>query len=253
MNRLENKVAVITGGNSGIGAATAELFAAEGAKVVLVARRADKLAEIKEKITSAGGEALAVAADVTSVEDCERVFREAVDAFGRVDILVNNAGMLDYNNSVRRTTTELWDTVIATNLTSVFYFCREALKYMEAQSGGSIVNVSSLAGVSHNSGAAYSVSKAGIIALTKNMAIQYAGKGIRCNTVCPGQTTTPMTSNPEYYEDMDHEFMESCFKRLDTSVGSSEPIDQARAILYFASDESSSVTGQWLIIDRGAF
>lgn len=253
MKRLQDKVAVITGGNSGIGAATAQLFAREGAKVVLVARRAEKLAEIKAAIEADGGQALAVSADVTSLEDCQRVFVETVKAFGRVDILVNNAGMLDYNNSVAKMTDELWNTVVATNQTSVFYFCREALKYMEAQGSGSIVNVSSLAGISCNSGAAYTATKNAIMAMTENISLQFAGTNIRCNAVCPGQTRTPMVSDPAYYERMDHEFMDACFRHLDPSVGESDPIDQANAILFLASDEARCITGQWLLIDRGAY
>ena len=253
MKRLQDKVAVITGGNSGIGAAVAELFAREGAKVVLVARRVEKLKEVKAGIEAEGGAALAVSADVTSLADCQRVFQETVRAFGRVDILVNNAGMLDYNNSVARMSDELWNTVIATNQTSVFQFCREALKYMEAQGSGSIVNVSSLAGVSCNSGAAYTASKCAVLAMTVNIALQFAGTGIRCNAVCPGQTRTPMVSDPAYYEQMDHAFMEACFRHIDPSVGESDPMDQAAAVLFLASDEARGITGQWLLVDRGAY
>jgi len=250
MNRLDGKVAVITGANSGIGEVTAELFSREGASVVLVARRKEKLVEVEARIKAAGGQALSVPGDVTSVEDCRNVFKQTMDTFGKVDILVNNAGIVDNHTQTLKCTDELWDRVIAINLTGTFLFCREALKYMTEAGEGAIVNVSSIAGVYGNGGAAYTASKYGVIGLTKNIALQYAGTGIRCNATCPGPTPTPLNT-PEKFKHFDHEFTEICARHTDMSVGVSQSIDQANAILFLCTDESKFMTGQALVVDRG--
>jgi NAD(P)-dependent dehydrogenase (short-subunit alcohol dehydrogenase family) len=250
MNRLDGKVAVITGANSGIGEVTAELFAREGAAVVLVARRKEKLIEVEERIKAAGGQALSVPGDVTSLEDCQNVFKQTIDTFGKVDILINNAGIVDNHTQTLKCTDELWDRVIAINLTGTFLFCREALKYMKEAGEGAIVNVSSIAGVYANGGAAYTASKYGVIGLTKNIALQYSGTGIRCNATCPGPTPTPLNT-PDKFEHFDHEFTDICARHTDMTVGVSESIDQANAILFLCTDESKFMTGQALVIDRG--
>jgi NAD(P)-dependent dehydrogenase (short-subunit alcohol dehydrogenase family) len=250
MQRLAGKIALVTGANSGIGEAAAELFAAEDATVVLVARRTEKLAEVAARIEAGGGTTLALPADVTRADDCRRACDQTIERFGRIDILVNNAGIVDQHTPAVRATDELWDTVIAVNLTGTFYFCREALRYMIGAQAGSIVNVSSIAGAYGNGGAAYSASKYGVVGLTKNIAIQYAGTAIRCNAVCPGPTPTALNT-PEQMERFDTEFMEICARHSDLSVGVSEPADQAEAILYLASDAARYVTGQVLVVDRG--
>jgi NAD(P)-dependent dehydrogenase (short-subunit alcohol dehydrogenase family) len=250
MDRLRGKVAVITGANAGIGEATAELFAREGAAVVLVARRKGKLKAVEERIKEEGGRALAVPGDVRSVEDCKKVFEQTIKTFGKVDILVNNAGIADRNMPAIRTTDQLWEDVIGTDLTGTFIFSREALKYMTEAKQGVIVNVSSIGGVYMNTGVAYSAAKAGVIGLTKNIALQYAGTDIRCNAVCPGPTPTELNT-PEQLATFDAEFLEICNRHVDNSVGKSEPIDQANAILFLASNESRRITGQALVVDRG--
>jgi NAD(P)-dependent dehydrogenase (short-subunit alcohol dehydrogenase family) len=250
MNRLSGKIALITGANSGIGAATAELFASEGATVVLVARRRDKLTAVEAAIAAAGVGALALPADVTHPDDCARVCAETVERFGRIDVLVNNAGIVDQHTPTIRATDELWDTVVAVNLTGTFTLCREALKHMTAAGAGSIVNVSSIAGVYGNGGAAYSASKYGVVGLTRNIALQYAGSAIRCNAVCPGPTPTALNT-PDKLARFDDEFMAICARHTDLSVGPSDVLDQAMAILFFAGDEARSVTGQVLVVDRG--
>ena len=136
------------------------------------------------------------------------------------------------------------------NLTGTFYFCREALRHMVEAQAGSIVNVSSIAGAYGNGGAAYSASKYGVIGLTRNIAIQYAGSAIRCNAVCPGPTPTALNT-PEEMERFDTEFMGICARHTDLSVGVSDPLDQAEAILYLAGDAARYVTGQVLVVDRG--
>jgi NAD(P)-dependent dehydrogenase (short-subunit alcohol dehydrogenase family) len=250
MDRLKGKVAVVTGASAGIGAGTADLFAKEGATVVMTARRVDKIKALEEKIKKAGGKALAVKCDVRKTADVKNVIEQTIKAFGRIDILVNNAGISDFHRATLKVTDELWDEVIGTDLTAVFYFCREALKYMSEKKSGAIINVSSIGGVYGNSGVAYSAAKAGVNGLTRNIAIQYSGTGIRCNAVCPGPTPTELNT-PEQIDRFDKEFMAICERHTDHSVGDSEVIDQANAILFLASDESRYITGQMLIVDRG--
>jgi NAD(P)-dependent dehydrogenase (short-subunit alcohol dehydrogenase family) len=250
MERLKGKVAIITGANSGIGECTAGLFSKEGAAVVLVARRKEKLKTVAERIKKAGGQALAVPGDVKSVADVKNVLDQTIKAFGKVDILVNNAGISDRQTPAIKVTDELWKDVIDTDLTGVFYFCREALKYMTKAKSGVIVNVSSICGIYGNAGVPYSAAKAGVNGLTRNIAIQYSGTNIRCNAVCPGPTPTELNT-PEQLVKFDQEFMEICERHADNSVGKSEAIDQANAILFLASDEARYITGQLLVVDRG--
>ena len=140
MNRLQNKVAIVTGANSGIGLRTAQLFAEEGAILVLCARRKEKLDEVAEALRAQGSQVLSIAADVSREEDCVRVVEEAVKAFGRVDVLVNNAGMADKHRPITRCDGDWWHTVIDVNQNSVYYMMKAALKYMELAGYGSIVN-----------------------------------------------------------------------------------------------------------------
>ena len=251
MNRLENKTALITGAGSGIGEATAKLFAREGAKLLLMDLNAQNLQRVSDEIRLEGGTAAILPGDVSVCSDCEQAVDTLVGLHGRIDILVNNAGILDYNRSVLHTSEALWDRTLSVNQTGVFYLCRAALRYMERQGGGSIVNVASAAAICSNSGAAYTASKYAVMGLSKNIAIQYAGTGIRCNVVCPGRTDTAMNSSAEYFEQMDHPFMDICGRHMPRLPEKLPPSAQANAILFFASDESMYCSGQWLLIDRG--
>ena len=188
MNRLQNKVAIVTGANSGIGLRTAQLFAEEGAILVLCARRKEKLDEVAKALRAQGSQVLSIAADVSREEDCVRVVEEAVKAFGRVDVLVNNAGMADKHRPITRCDGDWWHTVIDVNQNSVYYMMKAALKYMELAGYGSLVNIASIGATRYNSGVAYTASKTAVIGMSKNVAIQFAGKGIRVNVVCPGPT-----------------------------------------------------------------
>jgi NAD(P)-dependent dehydrogenase (short-subunit alcohol dehydrogenase family) len=174
----------------------------------------------------------------------------AIAAFGRIDVLVNNAGISDKHSPAIRASDDLWDAVIATNLTGTFYFCRATLPHMVEQGSGSIVNMGSIGGVYHCAGVSYSAAKAGVNGLTRNIALQYAGSGIRCNSVNPGPTATTMIS-PESFSQSDPEMMELTAKHMFLEAGACEPIDQANAVLFLASDESRYITGQWLVVDRG--
>ncbi|MDR3365158.1 MAG: SDR family oxidoreductase [Clostridiales Family XIII bacterium] len=249
MGRLDGKVSVITGAGSGIGKTVAEVFAREGAAVVLMGRRADVLEAAADGIRAAGGRALAVRGDITVLADVKHVMEAAISAFGKIDILVNNAGMGDEHRPITRLSEELWDEVIASDLKAVFYTCKEALAYMEAAGSGSIINVSSIAGLFGNTGVSYSAAKAGVIGLTKNIAIQFAGTGIRCNAVCPGPTRSGM--NPDKMPNVDMEMLEITGRHLNPDVKWAETEDQANAMLFFASDESASVNGQVIVVDFG--
>ena len=250
MKRLEGKVALITGANSGIGRATAELFAREGADLVLAARRLDKLKEVEAYAVAQGVRAISVPADVSRPEDCLRLAEAAVEAFGRVDVLVNNAGIDDKNKSITNCDQELWDRVIATDQNSVYYMMKAVLPHMEKAGRGSIVNVSSIGATRSNAGISYTAAKTAVLGMTRNVAIQFAGTGIRCNAVCPGPTETPIFS-PENHAAFDKEFARVCARHFDGSLPRTQPEDQANAILFFAGDESRAVNGQALVVDYG--
>ncbi len=246
---LAGRVALIVGASAGIGAAIARLFASRGAAVVLVARRENLLNQLEVELNSHDYAALAVPGDVTDPECPAKVFSAALEAFGRVDILVNNAGISDHHWAASRTPDELWERVVAVNQTAPFRFAREALRHMTAQGSGNIINISSIGGVYSIAGAAYSASKIALIGLTKNIAVQYAGTGIRCNAVCPGPTDTDMLAESGPFDD---EMLAITGRRMDTTTGMSEAIDMANACLFFACDESRYINGQCLVIDKGS-
>ena len=246
---LIGKSAVITGCSSGIGTETARLLSRQGAAVTLVARREIVLNELAEELRAAGGRVLVMAGDITEPGFPDAVCEKTAETFGSVDILVNNAGIGDQNKATVRTSDELWAKCVAVDETAQFRFCRAALRQMTRQGTGSIINVSSIGGVYSIAGAAYSSAKAAILGLTKNIGVQYAGSGIRCNAVCPGPTETPMLT-PD--QDMDLEMLEIVGRRADMNAGMSQPSDIANAILFFASDESRNINGQALVIDKGS-
>lgn len=251
MGRLDNKICLITGGNSGIGECCARLFAKEGATVIITARRENELQRVAEEITAQGGVCRWFSGDVTVQEDVDRIVNSAIAAFGRIDVLVNNAGIPDKHTRTTWVTDELWDSVYAVNITGCMRFCRAVLPHMEAVGYGSIVNVASIGGVYGCAGASYSSAKAALIGLTKNIAQQYFHTHIRCNSVSPGSTLTPLF-DPVNFEGADVEMQEITKRRhyheRDTIL---QPIEQANAILFFASDESSGVNGQDLVVDYG--
>ena len=252
MGRLENKVAIITGGNSGIGEATAKLFAKEGAAVVITARRENELKRVADEITAAGGQCMYVPGDVRATADVENVVAKTVEAYGRIDILVNNAGIPDSHKRTTWVTDEFWDDVHDTDLKGAMRFCRAVLPHMEARNYGSIVNVCSIGGIYYCAGAAYSSAKAGLRGLTVNMAIQYFSTGIRVNSVSPGATDTPLF-DPERMGDVDVEMLEITAQRhyQNRTVGRLDPLQQAYTILFLASDEASGINGQDIVVDAG--
>ncbi|MET0143643.1 MAG: SDR family oxidoreductase [Ilumatobacteraceae bacterium] len=260
MDRLQGKVALITGAGTGMGRSCMQIFAREGAKVVGSGRRPAPLEETKELVEAEGFEAEVVQADVSVESECEALVAKAKERFGRVDILVNNAGMggnayrqlrAGGMEAIAETPTEHWNELMHNNLDSVFFMCKAVVPLMREQGGGSIVNISSISAtralqVAH----AYAVTKSGIQNLTRSMAVRYGREGIRSNCVCPGATDTPMMDgSPSMLvlaEDNPDRFTHNPMGRAGT------PDEMAYGCLYLASDEASYVNGVVLSIDGGA-
>ena len=252
MGRLDGKVCIITGSNSGVGAAAAELFAKEGAKVVITARRQDKLDEEANKIRSMGGTVLAVKCDVSKEEEVIALVKKVVEEFGTVDVLLNNAGVLEAGlKPIDRCLAEDVDRVFSINTKGTIFCSRECAKIMAEKGTGSIINLDSVAGYFGCGGAAYVTSKAAVIGLTKHTALRFAGKGIRCNSVCPSTIVTPMTMTTDP-KTLDVDMMTQMSKHADLRVQPCMPDDVARVCLFLASDDSRPITGQVIICDYGS-
>ncbi len=252
MNRLEGKVALITGGNSGVGAATAKKFAAEGAKVVITARREAQLQAVADEIIAAGGEVLPVVGDISKAEDAAKMVAAATEKFGKLDILINNAGVLDSGlKGIDKFSEEDINKVLDINTKGTMYMTREASKEMAKANYGSIVNVASVAGVMGCGGAAYVTSKAAVVGLTRHTALRFCGTGVRCNAICPGTIVTPMVAGMSP-ENMDMDVFGQMMKHNDLKVNPCMPEDVANMLLFFASDESRAITGQVIVTDFGS-
>lgn len=251
MGRLDGKVAIITGSNSGVGAATAKLFAKEGAKVVISARRLPQLEEVAAEIRANGGEVLVVQTDVSKAEDAENLIAEAVKAYGTVDVLVNNAGVLEAGlKPIDCYEDEDLERVLSINTKGCLYCTRAAVKEMMKNNKGSIINLDSVAGQFGTGGAAYVTSKAAVIGLTKHTALRFAGTGIRCNSVNPSTIATPMAkADPAA---LNQDMFGQMRKHMNLSVQICMPEDVANILLFLASDESRAITGQVIVSDFGA-
>jgi NAD(P)-dependent dehydrogenase (short-subunit alcohol dehydrogenase family) len=249
MGRLQDKVAIVTGGNSGIGRATAELFAREGAWVVVAARRADLNQAVASGIEAAGGRALAIQADVSEAASCRQLADAVAARFGRVDVLVNNAGIADKHMRISRCAEDWYDTVVKVDQYSVYHLSKYVLEHMERAGRGAIVNVSSI-GAGGVAGVAYSAAKAAVNAMTKNVALQYAATEIRVNAVAPGPTPTALNT-PEAVKSFDQEFAAMTARHIDITLPEAQVEDQAEAILFLASDAARAITGQVLYVDHG--
>jgi NAD(P)-dependent dehydrogenase (short-subunit alcohol dehydrogenase family) len=251
MGKLDGKVALITGGGSGIGRATAILFAAEGAKLSVVDRAEDSARAVAAEITQAGGAAIAIRADVSKAADTERMVAETAGHFGRLDILYNNAGI----GIARRThllTEEEWDLTIDVDLKGVFLGCKYALPELMKQ-GGAILSTASVAGLEgFRQMAAYCAAKAGVILLTKSLAMDYAEHGIRVNCICPGAIETPLFESA--FENLTPEERVRGHQRFAVMhlVGrTGKPEEIARAALFLCSQDASFITGQAVVVDGG--
>ncbi|WP_148413162.1 SDR family NAD(P)-dependent oxidoreductase [Haloferax sp. KTX1] len=252
-NLLDGKTAVVTGASKGIGKAIAELFAEEGASVVLTARSEDTLNETVSGITAEGHEAIGVVADAADPESPERVFDEAIDAFGQVDIMVNNAGFGEMV-SIENTTDEHFEDVLGVNLFGVFRHAREAVQHFIPRDEGVIINVSSVNGNTPVNGVSYTTSKGAVNTMTKHLAMRFAGTGIRCNAIAPGVTDTEAARAWKSGEqEGDDTMMDVTEKYVNLDVPETEPLDQANAALYLASDMGKAVSGQVLQVDNAGW
>jgi NAD(P)-dependent dehydrogenase (short-subunit alcohol dehydrogenase family) len=248
--KLDGKVALITGGNSGIGRATAALFAKEGAAVVLTGRNKERGEEVALAINEAGGRATFVRSDVRVAEDCRQAVEQTLEQFGRIDVLFNNAGVF-HPKKVPECTEEEWDETIDSSLKGAFLMSKYALPSMIERGSGSIIHNSSGWGIlGGDKAAAYCAAKGGLVIMTKAMAIDHGPDGIRVNCVCPGDTETPMLTDDADKRDMAWEdYVAAGSERPLGRMGTAEEI--ARAVLFLACDDSSYVTGEALVVDGG--
>lgn len=247
--RLANKVAIITGSASGMGQAAAELFATEGASVVVTDINEKAGSETAQAIRDSGGKAIFVKADVTREAEVQALVETTIATFGHVDVLYNNAGvMLPEDQSVVDNSEAIWDRVLDINLKSAFLCTKYTIPHMIEQSKGSIINVASFVALMGCTVPqdAYTASKGGMLSLTKSLAVQYGKNGIRCNAICPGPIETPLLRYLWTSE-------EERNKRLNRiPLGRfGEARDIVYMALYLASDESAWTTGSWLVVDGG--
>jgi NAD(P)-dependent dehydrogenase (short-subunit alcohol dehydrogenase family) len=257
--RLKDKTAIVVGAGQtpgdtiGNGRATAILFAREGAQVLLVDRRAESAHETGEMISADGGTATVFEADVTREEDCRAMARACVEEFGRIDVLHNNVGIGRGDAGVIRLDLEAWREIMDVNLTSMFLTCKHVLPHMREQHAGSIVNVSSLASIAATGMLAYKVSKAGVNALTQQIAMGNARHGIRCNAILPGLMNTPMAVEgfSEALGIPKDEVVQARDAMVPLGQKQGTAWDVAYAALFLASDEARFITGALLPVDGG--
>ncbi|MCI6811053.1 MAG: SDR family oxidoreductase [Lachnospiraceae bacterium] len=248
MNRLKDKVAIVTGSTSGIGVGIARLFAAEGAKVVICGRREEKGQAVVDSITKEGGEATYHFMDITVTESIEQLLADTQEKFGRIDVLVNNAANVGLKDGrVDELSLEMWDNIFQSDLRGTFYTTKCVLPYMQKnETGGSIINIGSMASCGGDLGStAYACAKAGVDMLTQSTALQYGKQNIRCNCVRPGLIVTPENDAyvPQALKDI---FLSNI---MVNRYGC--PEDIGHMCVYLASDESNYVTGQVFTVDGG--
>lgn len=256
--RLEDKVAIVTGAGQGIGEAAARRMAAEGAKVVVSDVNEESGRGVADAISSEGGEAIFVAADVADVDAVKALMAATKEAFGRLDVLHNNAGVHETSFTTEQAQShelpeEIWDRVVAINLKGTWMCSKYATPLLAEAGGGAIVNAASIGGlVGYPMGGAYGPSKAGVVQLTRVMALELAPQGTRVNCYAPGNTDTPMVSG--YFDNAPPGEQEMVRQQL---VGThlmprlGEPDEVARLVVFLASDESSMITGACVVIDLG--
>jgi NAD(P)-dependent dehydrogenase (short-subunit alcohol dehydrogenase family) len=248
--RLERKVALITGGTSGIGEATAALFASEGAAIAITGRNEKRGQAVAEKITKKGGKAIFIPGDVRKAEECLHAVEETLRNFDGLDILFNNAGVF-FPHTILGCTEEEWDLQMDVNLKGTFLMSKAVLPRMIEQHRGVIINNSSGWGIAGgDSAVAYCASKGGVVLLTKAMAIDHGWAGIRVNCICPGDVDTPMLPEDARLRGLKWEdYLAGCADRPLGRIGTTDEI--AKAALFLASDDSSFMTGAALVVDGG--
>ncbi|MGI8925085.1 MAG: SDR family NAD(P)-dependent oxidoreductase [Tepidiformaceae bacterium] len=248
MGRIDGKVAIITGAASGMGRASAHLFAAEGARLLLADINGEACEAVAAEVRSSGANAIAVRVDVSDPPAVESMVQAAVDAYGTLDILFNNAGIEGPSARLTEVSCEDWDRVIAVNLKGVFLGMKYGLPAMVAGGGGSIINTASAVGlVGWPGAAAYSASKGGVVIITKTAAIEYASRNVRVNAICPGIVHTPMVDRITGGSDEAIERM----RRAQPIARVGQPQDIAQMALFLASDESTFITGAAIPVDGG--
>ena len=254
MGKLSDKVAIITGGTSGIGRATALLCAEEGADVVITGRRAALGERVVEEILQNGGKGVFIQADHREAGDCSRVVERILSEFGRVNILFNNAGIVT-GGTAETTTDEVWNETLAINVTAVWQMCKRVIPIMRQQGGGVIVNNGSdWSVVAGKDAFPYIVSKGAVGMLTKAMAIDHARENIRVNAVCPGDTLVEHWMEKGYFENSDPVTVEEAMRESSAYIPMGrfgKPEEIAKAVLFLASDDSSFMTGHLLLVDGG--
>ena len=241
--RLKDKTAIITGGGTGIGLATAQAFYKEGAKIILFGRRKEKLEKAVEKL---GDSAIIVQGDMTNNNDLDKLINETLHNFKKIDVLVNNAGLFN-GSPLHKISDSQWDEIMDINIRSVFQLTRRVLPLMLSQKYGSIIHISSILGlIAVPQVAAYNVSKGALNQFSRSIAVEYGSSGIRSNSICPGLIATDMTADLMKDADLMKEWSK------EYPIGRfGKPEDVANACLYLASDESSFVTGITLPVDGG--
>lgn len=248
MKRFEGRVALVTGGGSGIGRATSLAFANEGARVVVDDINVQGGEETLRLIKSAGGDAIFVKADVSKAAEVEAMVHRAIEIYGRIDCAFNNAGVGEPLKRLSKTSEDNWDRVMATNLKGVYLCMKYEIPHMYKQGKGAIVNTASLAGLKGLSGqAAYAASKHGVVGLTKSAALEYAGASIRINAVCPGVIDTPLIA-PNM---RDRPQVQKAYVDMEPIGRLGKPEEIAAAVLWLCSDEASFVIGSCFSVDGG--
>lgn len=254
MGKLTGKVAIITGATSGIGKATALLFAEEGADLVITGRRAELGKAVEAEISQKGVRCVFVQADHSKADDCSRVVEQTLASFGRVDILFNNAGIVT-KGTAETTSDEVWDETLAVNVTAVWRMSKLAIPHMKKQGSGVIVNNGSdWSVVGGRDAFPYVVSKGAVGLMTKAMALDFARDNIRVNAVCPGDTFVDRWTEKGYFEHSDPVSLEQAIKDASDYIPMGrfgKPEEIASAVLFLASDDSSFVTGHLLLVDGG--